>query len=539
MSSYELHPSRYEQLLRQLGERLAAPFRTELTAVAAESSALDERIVQAIWHEQLLDPERLSTLSGKRVRVLDPGNWNAEAGPDFLMAEIELDGKRMRGDVEIHVHSSEWVRHQHDRDFAYGQVVLHAFLERTDELSFDTLQTGGRIERLELGAYLSPDLDSICRALNVEDYACAGRFSTGRCASVLAGVDPGLLGEFFDSAARQRMETKVARLAAQARGESCDQVLYQALMAAMGYKGGKTLFFLLAKRTPLEELKAYLSNVCEAELPLALEALLMHVANLVPLSSYLQQGEGGVQSDLLGAPDKVCGAALLDEETQAYLNQLHRWWGELAGYFHDRLIPPTRRWFAGVRPVNFATRRIAGMARLLARFEMRKGLLAGVRRPFGLAMQRAPFTPRQWHREIEALIKLFVVEDNSYWSTRFTLGGKRSVQALQLIGKERAASVVVNAVVPMLLLDARQGCDAAFEEFVWQLYGHFPALNQNAVTRFMSHRLFGPTPPEWLDTRREATNQALFHIFHDCCNNSALSCEECRFFKGLHIAQTQ
>src|SRR5688500_4462850 len=86
---------------------------------------IDERIVQAIWHEQLLQVEQLKTISGKRVQAVDPGQWNGEAGPDFLSADLQIGEQRVRGDVEIHINASDWQRHQHHRDFAYNRVVLH------------------------------------------------------------------------------------------------------------------------------------------------------------------------------------------------------------------------------------------------------------------------------------------------------------------------------------------------------------------------------------------------------------------------------
>ena len=33
-----------------------------------------------------------------------------------------------------------------------------------------------------------------------------------------------------------------------------------------------------------------------------------------------------------------------------------------------------------------------------------------------------------------------------------------------------------------------------------------------------------------LRLERERTNQALFQIFHDCCNNNALTCDDCCFY---------
>ena len=50
-----------------------------------------ERLLQAIWFHQRLKRDQLRTVDGKTVRVLHPGFWNREAGPDFRGAMIQFD----------------------------------------------------------------------------------------------------------------------------------------------------------------------------------------------------------------------------------------------------------------------------------------------------------------------------------------------------------------------------------------------------------------------------------------------------------------
>ena len=51
---------------------------------------ISERHVQAIWYDGALRPEGLRTADGAPVRVVDPGRWNLEAGPDFRDAVLEI-----------------------------------------------------------------------------------------------------------------------------------------------------------------------------------------------------------------------------------------------------------------------------------------------------------------------------------------------------------------------------------------------------------------------------------------------------------------
>lgn len=69
---------------------------------------------------------------GGAMRVHFPGWRNRSAGPDFRDAVIEADGATLRGDVEVHRDARDWVRHGHDADPRYGNVVLHVVEDAPD-----------------------------------------------------------------------------------------------------------------------------------------------------------------------------------------------------------------------------------------------------------------------------------------------------------------------------------------------------------------------------------------------------------------------
>ena len=89
--------------------------------------AIGERAIQRLWaSSEVRGP--MAAASGSKIEILHPGDWNRGAGPDFLGAEILVDGKRLRGDIEIHLRCADWHAHGHDRDPHFGGVILHAVL---------------------------------------------------------------------------------------------------------------------------------------------------------------------------------------------------------------------------------------------------------------------------------------------------------------------------------------------------------------------------------------------------------------------------
>ncbi|GAB4322351.1 MAG: hypothetical protein Kow0059_17390 [Candidatus Sumerlaeia bacterium] len=514
------HSATYEDAKRWIAAVLRdSHVREEAVELGLLRSSLDERLMQCVWHELLFRSE-LRTVSGKPLVIRAPGRWNTSAGPDFLGADLQIAGENSSGDVEIHINSADWRRHRHNEDFAYNGVVLHAFLRLNDGQKFDTLQNGRRIERFDMGAHLYPDLTTIQQTINPDDYyPFAENVTLGVCHRVFATMERRALERFLHQAGRERLGDKVRRFEAQLSGESLEQVFYQAVLASLGHKSSKVLLFLLSKRVPLSEVLGLLTGASAEERSLQAQAILLHVANLVPPPPPADPDSEG-----------------FDEDTLEYLNRLHRCWAEAAGYFSDRLIPPTRQWFSGMRPANFPPRRLAGVAELLARRYQGEGLLSEL---YGLFSGHGASDPdeRDVRRFVARVAGELSVPASGYWAHRFTIGGKRAARPQPLIGPDRATSIVFNALIPLVIVRAGHEGDRQTRRFAERVYDLFPPLAENAIVRFMRVRLFGQNWRESVGRfTRECRNQALLKIFQDCCNNNEKSCADCAFFRDSGAA---
>ena len=124
--SGQLPPTRLSDLYGRLLEESAGQSAEISPPYVEAGRGVREEVVRCIWFGSHFAPDLLATDEGRRLEVISPGWWNVEGGPDFIRAELLLEGAgRLVGDVEVHTHASLWRAHGHDRQPSYNNVVLH------------------------------------------------------------------------------------------------------------------------------------------------------------------------------------------------------------------------------------------------------------------------------------------------------------------------------------------------------------------------------------------------------------------------------
>ena len=76
---------------------------------------MKEDFLHFIWKHQLLNVSKLVTSEGENISLISPGEHNENTGPDFFNAQLIIDNQRWAGNVEIHINSSDWYVHGHER----------------------------------------------------------------------------------------------------------------------------------------------------------------------------------------------------------------------------------------------------------------------------------------------------------------------------------------------------------------------------------------------------------------------------------------
>lgn len=78
----------------------------------------------------------MRTSDSKLLQVLDPGTAKLGAGPDFSSAHIYMQGLHWNGAVELHLFSSDWFRHGHQKDSNYDGIILHVVWENDTDVCY-------------------------------------------------------------------------------------------------------------------------------------------------------------------------------------------------------------------------------------------------------------------------------------------------------------------------------------------------------------------------------------------------------------------
>jgi Protein of unknown function (DUF2851) len=472
-------------------------------ALIQECVAGREAVLQACWAQQAWTRRPLSLADGQPLTVEFPGWLNRGAGPDFRDARlrigsVEHSGVEYRGDVEIHLDEDDWHRHAHDADPGYGRVILHVVLTAGAGHA-QQLVSGAPIPVLIAAPYLSPDALRLMK----DPQGLLRRYETlpGRCGLRAAQCAPEALEKIIAHAAESRARHKAQALEAIWPVQDEEQLLFELIFQALGYKPHAERFRALAKQYPLRDLHAALSR------PPASDG-----------QSNSREGRSDVLARWFGALGVLSDPVPegLDKEGAAEYRDLATRWQALGARSAGSAIPR-----GGTRPWNSPERRMVGLYHHLAllRGDLMKGWLQ-----FLSELDALRDHPDFRQRATEALDAAFATPSDEPWRLRVTYGS-RLPQAAHLIGQDRIAVLLANAVVPFFLAYARRHGDAELEKVLYRLFLVLPGEGPNARTRFMTQRLLPLRPLP----RTLRTQQGLIQIHQDFCTSFESGCGDCAF----------
>lgn len=345
-----------------------------------------EKLLHYIWKYRLCGTQLIST-AGSRIEVLDPGQSNTDAGPDFFNAKIKIDGHTWAGNIEIHTFSTDWYKHQHQHDEAYNSVILHVVEHANGEIK---THSGHYIPQCELK--VAPYIKQNYKYLLSIDMDIP-------CFHFIKQVPPVQIHWMLDALLHERLERKTTHLFTylQQQNGSWNDAFYILLARNMGFGLNTEPFEKLALATPLSIIRKHADNIFQ------IEALLF--------------GQAGLLSGEAASNDQ-------------YVQELQREYHFLQHKY--QLSPLNSSLFKNlrIRPESNPHIRIAQLSVLCQRLT---GLFANI------------LTTNQ----PEEMKIYFHISPSDYWQTHYYLG-KSSAKKQKYIGERSLDNILINTVAPIL-----------------------------------------------------------------------------------------
>jgi Protein of unknown function (DUF2851) len=464
-----------------------------------------EHLLHLLWQRQDLLRLPLMTLDQQSITVYRPGRWSRSSGPDFLDVKLRFSDAPIHvGAVEVHVAASDWFRHGHDRDPAYAKVLLHVVWHN----DLDTLTvvdaSGREIPQLVLATALTIPLTELGGVLEDESVPTGHGVGLTPCQRSLMEMTPATVGRLLDMAGEERWRQKANRFALRVERRGVEQALYETLMEALGFQGNRMPFWQLARLAPLAHIRGALGTVQPA--PIQVQAILYGV------SGFLQRWQTERRRP--------------HPQRDTYMATLATYWEPMSAFFPECL--DERQWrMAGIRPANFPQRRIAAAGYWLSSLTQHS-LIDFCLAPIRLLSPRA--SRAQLLRCLGELARrLHVAGGEDFWSRRYVVDGPEHSRPVDLLGRGRATTMVVDVLLPAAAALAQCGDEPIALETVCALYACHPRLPANEVSREMLRQFFGSDRIRAAIVNSACRQQALLQLYRDFCLSELETCQECAF----------
>lgn len=230
---------------------------------------MTEEFLHYIFKNRLWDKSHELTIKGDSLEIIDTGMYNTDSGPDFSNSKIKINDKIWVGNIEIHINASDWYKHKHDKDLAYGNVILHIVFN-ADKPVF--LKDNSEIPCWEI-KFPHIIYNKYAELKNLEKAI--------PCADYIELVDENIKNLWLEKMAIERLENKVKYLEnlSLKTNNNIEEIFYISLARSFGFGTNSNAFENLAFSLPIKILLKYIDD------NLKIEALLFGQSGLLPEKS--------------------------------------------------------------------------------------------------------------------------------------------------------------------------------------------------------------------------------------------------------------
>ncbi len=347
---------------------------------------MHEEFLYYLWKNRLFHSNEFKSATGELIEIINPGQRNDDSGPDFFNARVKVDGFIWAGNVEIHVKSSDWLRHGHGYDKAFDTVILHVVydadiaIKRFDGSIIPTIELRGKYDNNKWQHYL--DL-------------IQGTSNWIPCEKNLNEVPEIIKHQWFDRVLVERLEerSKSINKLFTLTNNNWEESFYRHLSKSFGFRVNTLPFEILTSIIPLPLIGKH--------------------------KNQLEQ----IEAMLFG-----CAGFLEKNNQDYYTKALTKEYNFLKVKFGLDAMSVHLWKFGRLRPGNFPTIRIAQLASLLYENEQL----------FDKVIHANSF---------KDLIELLNIKASSYWNRHYSFEAKSEFSEKNL-GRSSIESLIINTIAP-------------------------------------------------------------------------------------------
>ena len=221
-----------------------------------------ETYLHYLWKTQSLFLNNSFLSKGETFKVIHPGKYNTESGPDFFDGIVVINGLTWRGNIEIHINASDWYLHKHQIDPSYDNVILHVVFNNDKPV----LVKNKALPTLELKVLI----DHLHKLKYNTTEVLKNQIS---CSNFIKDIDEIYLEGMKERAILNRLNRKIAFLSEEPfKFQDELQILYTLLLKVFGKKVNEDPFLQIAINLPYKRLLQNDSN--------SIKQLLIGMSNL-------------------------------------------------------------------------------------------------------------------------------------------------------------------------------------------------------------------------------------------------------------------
>lgn len=375
---------------------------------------MKEDFLHYLWKFKKFDTLNLKTFNGEEIIINNVGQYLELAGPDFFNAQITIDNQKWAGNVEIHLKSSDWYVHHHERDQGYENVILHVVWEHDTEIF---RKNNAEIPVLELQKYVDKEtLHNYQSLLTPKSWIF--------CEKQLVEIPQFAFKNWQERLFFERLERKSKPVFAllEQTNQDWEAVLFCLLAKNFGLNTNGEIFLKIAQSIPFSIIR---KESFEVE---NLEALLFGSAGLLDAEK-----EDAYFKDL-----KFRYFYLLHKY------QLEKKWVEPVQFFKHR-------------PDNFPTIRLSQLANLYH-------------------SQQNLFSKISACNSIETIYQTLNISASNYWQNHYQFD-KESPKKKKLLSKSFIDLILINTIIPLQFAYAKSQGKEISEELIQLLDEVAPEKN--------------------------------------------------------------